>query len=78
MLTYYVSSLSHLCVVWMRRVNPFGAETGIIRTNLGNNIVADALAPGVARASAATVLTVQDEQHRVSKKETFSCLGCLY
>ena len=44
------------------RVEPSGAETGILRDDLVNTMVADVLAPCVARPSAAMALIMQDNQ----------------
>ena len=57
----YVAIFSDKCKVNIHylHVKHSGAETGIFEKNLVNTMTADALAPCVARASAAMVLTMQ-------------------
>ena len=43
-------------------VNLKGAETGMLCDILNNTVAADALAPCIARPTAAVVLTIQDKQ----------------
>ena len=55
-------------------INPSGAKTGIIHENLVNTIAADALAPCVARSSAAMLLIMWDHQVLVFDEQEFLVL----
>ena len=57
-MSHSTGSVSQCLYKWADEnlLNPLGAEAGICQENQGNTMVADALAPCVARSSAAMVL----------------------
>ena len=67
-----VRSLTHICVTRPQWVNTSGATTGLFQDNYVNIMAADALAPCVAKASAAMVLTMHKKNGPYLPRENFN------